>query len=161
SGTWRILRALALCVNLAYIRKHAGASTTIADSRPCGESNGREPGESHGATRGAGARLGEGAAPARRGPERAEPERFRGRERAGQDQQRRVASCFVLVDRVEQTIAGFYTLSAAVVVARDLQGPVARRLPRYPHLPAILLGRLAVDRRYQGRGLGARLLVDA
>lgn len=34
-------------------------------------------------------------------------------------------------------------------------------MPRYPVLPAVRLGRLAVDRRFQGRGLGAALLADA
>jgi GNAT superfamily N-acetyltransferase len=83
------------------------------------------------------------------------------RERASQDQRRSVASCFVLVDRVDQTVAGYYTLSAAAVTTRELPETFAHRLPRYPNLPAILIGRLAVDRRYQGSGLGRRLLVDA
>jgi ribosomal protein S18 acetylase RimI-like enzyme len=36
-----------------------------------------------------------------------------------------------------------------------------KRLPRYPTLPAIRIGRLAVDERYRGRGLGGALLADA
>lgn len=83
------------------------------------------------------------------------------RERAGQDQRRNVAACFVLVDREEQAIAGYYTLSAATIVATDLPADFARRLPRYPNLPAILLGRFAVDSRYQGQGFAQRLLMDA
>lgn len=57
-------------------------------------------------------------------------------------------------------ILGFYTLSMAsedsAVLAKALDG----RLPRYPS-PVALVGRLAVDRRVQGRRLGERLLVDA
>lgn len=83
------------------------------------------------------------------------------RERAGQEQQRSVASCFVLVDRDTLAIVGYYTLSATAIVAKDLPRDLARRLPRYPNLPGILLGRLAVDARYQGQGFGRRLLVDA
>ena len=37
---------------------------------------------------------------------------------------------------------------------------IAKKLPRYPLLPATLLGRLAVNREYQGRNLGRILLVD-
>ena len=40
-------------------------------------------------------------------------------------------------------------------------GIETRRLPRYPTLPAVRIGRLAVDERFQGRGLGAALLMDA
>ena len=39
--------------------------------------------------------------------------------------------------------------------------PSRERLPRYPLIPATLLGRLAVDHRYQGQGIGEFLLVDA
>lgn len=67
----------------------------------------------------------------------------------------------MLVDRVERGIAGYYTLSATSILAADFPGSFLRRLPRYPSLPGILLGRLAVDSRYQGQGLGRRLLVDA
>lgn len=40
-------------------------------------------------------------------------------------------------------------------------GGIAKKLPRYPVVPAVLLGRLAVERRYQGQGLGGILLADA
>ena len=36
-----------------------------------------------------------------------------------------------------------------------------KRLPRYPTLPAVRIGRLAVHQRFQGRGLGGALLMDA
>ena len=38
---------------------------------------------------------------------------------------------------------------------------LTRRLPRYPSVPAARIGRLAIDRRFQGRGLGAALLLNA
>jgi GNAT superfamily N-acetyltransferase len=43
----------------------------------------------------------------------------------------------------------------------ELPAQTTRTLPRYPVVPATLLGRLAVDRRYQGRGYGRYLLADA
>jgi GNAT superfamily N-acetyltransferase len=83
------------------------------------------------------------------------------REQASQDQRRHVAAVFVLVDQVDRALAGYYTLSAASIELIDLPPEVARRLPRYPVLPALLIGRLAVDRRRQGQGLGNLLLADA
>ncbi len=81
------------------------------------------------------------------------------REQAGQDIRRRIANCFVA--RLGETLAGFYTLSSASIPLTDLPEPLAKRLLRYPALPAIRIGRLAVDTRFQGTGLGAALLADA
>ncbi len=58
-------------------------------------------------------------------------------------------------------IGGYYTLSASSIRPAELPEQTVRRLPRYPQVPAFLLGRLAVDRRYQGQGWGRFLLVDA
>ncbi|MGH6942736.1 MAG: GNAT family N-acetyltransferase [Geminicoccaceae bacterium] len=82
------------------------------------------------------------------------------RHRASQDVRRRVARAFVAVDRTDGTIAGYYTLSAASFSRRQLPEALARRLPHYP-VPAAILGRLAIDRRCQGRGLGTLMLADA
>lgn len=81
------------------------------------------------------------------------------RERVTQDIRRRVAACFVMLD--DHDVAGYYTLSAASVALADLPEAVARKLPRYPSIPAFRMGRLAVDLKYRGRGLGAALLVNA
>jgi GNAT superfamily N-acetyltransferase len=83
------------------------------------------------------------------------------RERANQDFKRYVATPFVLYDADAKRIAGYYTLAAIGIQFDDLPAAMQKKLPRYPIVPAILLGRLAVDRRYQGQGLGAFLLVDA
>ncbi len=82
------------------------------------------------------------------------------RERAGQDVRRKIARVFVAVDRTNGPLTGYYTLSAASFFREDLPEGLAKRLPHYP-VPAAILGRLAVDRRYQGRGLGALMLADA
>jgi GNAT superfamily N-acetyltransferase len=80
---------------------------------------------------------------------------------AGQDIRNKVATVLVMVDTESESIAGYYTLSAASVSLASLPPEIGKKLPRYPTLPAILLGRLAVDQRYRGRGLGELLLINA
>lgn len=82
------------------------------------------------------------------------------RQQATQDIRRRVAACFVaLADG--QRIAGYYTLASASVLLSDLPASVGKKLPRYPTVPAVRLGRLAVDQAFKGQGLGGALLADA
>ncbi|MGO8739777.1 GNAT family N-acetyltransferase [Rhodoblastus sp.] len=82
------------------------------------------------------------------------------RELASQDVKRRVSNCFVAIDDAG-AIAGYYTFAATSLPLGELSADEARRLPRYPLLPAGLIGRLAVDRRFQGRRLGGALIMDA
>lgn len=86
------------------------------------------------------------------------PDRYL-REQVTQDIRRRVAACFVMLDG--DVVAGYYTLSAGSIALADLPDDVARRLPRYPRVPAIRMGRPAVDLKYRGEGYGAALLVNA
>ena len=58
-------------------------------------------------------------------------------------------------------MAGYYTLASASLVLAALPPQTARRLPRYPSIPAVRLGRLAVDQAFRGQGLGSALLADA
>ncbi len=71
-----------------------------------------------------------------------------------------MAAPFVLV-LPDGAIGGYYTLSATSVNLAELPAQITRKLPRYPLVPATLLGRLAVDRRHQGNGYGRFLLADA
>jgi GNAT superfamily N-acetyltransferase len=80
---------------------------------------------------------------------------------ASQDVRRRIATCFVAVSRDSNEIAGYYTLSATGIALDDLSPEIIKKLPRYPVVPAALLGRLAVARSHQGIGLGGVLLADA
>jgi ribosomal protein S18 acetylase RimI-like enzyme len=80
---------------------------------------------------------------------------------ATQDIRRRVANCFVATEALSGRVAAYYTLSAASIPFVDLPPEETKRLPRYPTLPAVRIGRLAVDQAFQGRGLGAALLIDA
>lgn len=79
---------------------------------------------------------------------------------AGQDARKRVAAVFVVTPD-GKTIAGYYSLSAHVVNLADLPDEMARKLPRYPTVPATLLGRLAVSTRFRGQGIGELLLLNA
>jgi len=82
------------------------------------------------------------------------------RKQAGQDVSRKIAAVFVMVEAAEpRTIAGYYTISAMGVEPEDLAPEIARKLPRYPLLPAFLIGRLARDARFPGAG--SLLLADA
>ncbi|MEZ5584159.1 MAG: GNAT family N-acetyltransferase [Candidatus Competibacteraceae bacterium] len=78
-----------------------------------------------------------------------------------QDIRRRVSACDVALERATGRSAGYYTLSAADIPLADLPPEIIRRLPRYPSVPAARIGRLAVDRRAQGRRLGGALLLNA
>lgn len=80
---------------------------------------------------------------------------------ASQDIKRDLARVFVASPANDLgCLAGFFTLSAGSVNCSDLPEKLARKLPRYP-VPVALIGRLAVDQAYQGKGLGSILLADA
>jgi ribosomal protein S18 acetylase RimI-like enzyme len=83
------------------------------------------------------------------------------RTQASQDLRRRITTCFVAVRRDSDEIAGYYTLTASSIALDALPPAIVKKLPRYPVVPAALLGRLAVARSHQGRGLGGVLLADA
>ena len=82
------------------------------------------------------------------------------RVQAGQDARKSLAAPFVLV-LSDGIIAGYYTLSSTALQLAELPERIAGRLPRYPLVPATLLGRLAIDHRHQGKGYGRFLLADA
>ena len=68
-----------------------------------------------------------------------------------------MSACFVANDNVGQ-IAGYYTLASASILLSDLPETLAKKLPRYPSVPAVRMGRLAVSDSFKGKGLGAALL---
>jgi predicted GNAT family N-acyltransferase len=81
---------------------------------------------------------------------------------ASQDVRKRVAAAFVLVSSKDgKTVAGFHTLSTMVVRLSDLPEKTAKKLSKYPNMPATLLGRLAVDINHRGQKIGEFLLMDA
>ena len=70
-----------------------------------------------------------------------------------------VARCYVCVDDETNRIVGYFTLSVLTVEHAQLPGRLRRNTPN--PVPAVLLGRLGVDRRTQGSGLGRLLVRDA
>ena len=66
---------------------------------------------------------------------------------------------YVLCPAGSPEVIGYYGLSAAEIDHSDLVGSMRRNMP--DPVPAILLGRLAIDQRHQGGGLGYDLLKHA
>ena len=67
----------------------------------------------------------------------------------------------MLVAAGSEAVCGYYTLSQMAVEIEDLPRDTAKKLPKYPMIPVTLLGRLAIDLRFRGQGLGEFLLMDA
>jgi GNAT superfamily N-acetyltransferase len=82
------------------------------------------------------------------------------RQHAGQNAHRDISRTYIALPEGSNSVVGYYTLATGSVARQDLPADAASRLPRYP-VPIAHLGRLAVDRRVQGRGLGKILLADA
>jgi ribosomal protein S18 acetylase RimI-like enzyme len=82
-------------------------------------------------------------------------------ERAGQDIRKYYAALFVALDVSADKILGYYTLSNTSINLTDIPEFLRKTLPKYPEIPAIRLGRLAVDKSVQHQGLGTKLLADA
>ncbi len=80
--------------------------------------------------------------------------------RATQYDRRRLGRTYVALFPGATTVAGYYTLAAGIVAVANLPPAAARRLPKHP-VPVVLLGRLAVDQKARGQGLGKALLRDA
>lgn len=78
-----------------------------------------------------------------------------------QDQHKKLSVCFVL-ENAQNDIIGFYTLSATGIDTKQLVNEhLLTFQTHYQTLPAILIGRFAIDRAYEGKGFGKKLLTDA
>jgi len=83
------------------------------------------------------------------------------RTKAAKHQSQRISRTFVLVSEADPTrILGYYSLSNCQIDRELLSDDVGNTLPRHP-IPAVLLGRLAVDIRERGKRFGTWLLMDA
>jgi GNAT superfamily N-acetyltransferase len=80
---------------------------------------------------------------------------------ASQDVRRDLSACYVLADENDKVI-GYYTLSGNSIPRDEFPEQIIKKLPKsYADLPTILLGRLAIHKSYQGKGLGEYLLIEA
>jgi len=81
---------------------------------------------------------------------------------AGQDMRKKLSVCFVLNDDYTRDLIGYYTLSSYSINADAIPNSLKVKAPRnYSKLPATLLGRLAIDLKFQGKGLGEFVLMNA
>ena len=79
---------------------------------------------------------------------------------AGQNARKDISRTYVAVKPGADVVEGYYSISSHSIRFVELPRHLAKRLPKYP-VPTVLIGRLAVDLRSQGQGLGRMLLFDA
>jgi len=81
---------------------------------------------------------------------------------ANQDVKRKLSACFVINEKETNLIKGYYTLSNNSIPSKFVPNQIQKKLPRsYESIPTTLLGRLAIDNRFQGQGIGKLILIDA
>lgn len=81
---------------------------------------------------------------------------------AKQDVKRKLSACFVYLDENKQLTIGYYTLSSSSLPKNIIPKSFSKRFPNsYSLIPMILLGRIAIDKNYQAKGIGKLLLIDA
>lgn len=81
---------------------------------------------------------------------------------ANQDIKRKLSACFVLNDKETDLLKGYYTLANNSLAQELIPEEFQKKLPNsYKSIPTTLLGRLAIDNRFQKQGVGKLLLIDA
>jgi GNAT superfamily N-acetyltransferase len=84
------------------------------------------------------------------------------RQQSSQFEKRDLARTYVLVSPSQTAcVAGYYSISTCQIRYEDLPPDQSKGLPRHLIIPAALLGKLAIDKRFQGQGLGGALLGNA
>lgn len=79
---------------------------------------------------------------------------------ARQNDENNIGYTYVAVKQGAKAVIGYFTISFSSVEFEEFPKNLTMRLPRYP-IPCVLIGKLAVDRSVQGRGLGRLLLWEA
>ena len=82
-------------------------------------------------------------------------------EQVSQDIRNDYVKLFVATEENANKVLGYYTLSSTGLPLQDVPEQHRKKLPKYPFVPAVLLGRLAIDKTAQGQGLGSKLMGDA
>jgi len=80
------------------------------------------------------------------------------RNRAWRNQQVAASRTYVVCPTGSNRIVGYFALSMGQILAQEVTGSMRRNMPK--HVPAVMLGRLAIDRAWQCKGLGRALLAD-
>lgn len=79
---------------------------------------------------------------------------------AKQDVEKNVAVCYIL-EGEDKKVIGYFTLASGSIPKDEIPDDLSRKLPRYSDIPFAVIGRLAIDKTYQGKGLGGYLLMEA
>ena len=80
------------------------------------------------------------------------------RQRAWKNLQDAASRTYVVCPTGSLTVVGYAALSMVQILAQETTGSMRRNMPKF--IPAVVLGRLAIARDWQGRGLGRALLAD-
>ena len=80
------------------------------------------------------------------------------RQRAWNNLQSAASRTYVVCLTGSSQVVGYFSLSMGQILAQEVTGAMRRNMPRF--IPAVTLGRLAIDRAYQGKGLGVGLLAN-
>jgi predicted N-acetyltransferase YhbS len=80
------------------------------------------------------------------------------RQRAMDNLQMGASRTYVVYPLDSQKVVGFFALSMGQILAQDVTGSMRRNMPK--NIPAVILGRLAVDLMWQGKGVARALLAD-
>ena len=81
------------------------------------------------------------------------------RERALANMEAFASRTYVLCSANSNQVIGYYALCMGQIFSSEVVGSMRRNMPR--QIPAVILGRLAIDEKWQGKGLGGALLQDA
>lgn len=81
------------------------------------------------------------------------------RERALDNMKNAASRTYVICQFNSRKVIGYYALCMGQILGQDVIGSMRRNMPK--HIPSVILGRLAVDHKWQGMGLGGALLRDA
>lgn len=79
------------------------------------------------------------------------------RRRASANQASGASRTYVVCER--RRVVGYYALASGAIVHTAVPGKFRRNMP--DPIPVVVLARLAVDKKFQGRGLGRALFHDA
>ena len=80
------------------------------------------------------------------------------RQRAWSNLQVAASRTYVVCPTGSRQIVGYFAICMGQILAQEVTGSMRRNMPR--HIPAVTLGRLAIDRTWQGKGLGRAMLAD-
>jgi GNAT superfamily N-acetyltransferase len=81
------------------------------------------------------------------------------KKRALENSQWGASKTYVVCPYQSSVVIGYYSLSMGQILNQDVPGSMRRNMPSY--IPAVILGRFAIDQKWQGKGLGQGLLKDA